>query len=83
MKLWDRLRERRAAKRQERERQAQEDLVAISRGDAHELSSYKRAIRRDYVGGAFPPSVPATCRRAPESGFSVEAERATSQAATC
>jgi len=51
MKLWDRLRERRAAKRQERERQAQEDLVAISRGEAHELSSYKRAIRRDYVGG--------------------------------
>jgi hypothetical protein len=54
MKLWDTLRERRAAKREERERQAQEDLVAISRGEAHELSSYKRAIRRDYVGEGFP-----------------------------
>jgi hypothetical protein len=54
MKLWDTLRERRAAKREERERQAQEDMVAISRGEAHELSSYKRAIRRDYVGEGFP-----------------------------
>jgi hypothetical protein len=54
MKLWDTLRERRAAKREERERQAQEDLVAISRGEAHDLSSYKRAIRRDYVGEGFP-----------------------------
>jgi hypothetical protein len=28
--------------------------MAISRGEAHELSSYKRAIRRDYVGEGFP-----------------------------
>jgi hypothetical protein len=54
MKLWATLRKRRAAKRKERERQDQEDLVAISRGEAHELSSYKRAIRRDYVGEGFP-----------------------------
>jgi hypothetical protein len=38
MKLWDTLRERRAAKREERERQAQDDLVAINRGEAHDLS---------------------------------------------
>ena len=68
MKLWDTLRERHAAKREERERQAQEDLVAISRGEAHELSSYKPAIRRHYVGEGSPPQVPAGCRRALESG---------------
>jgi hypothetical protein len=26
----------------------------MSRGEAHELSSYKRAVRRDYVGEGFP-----------------------------
>ena len=54
MKLWNTLRRRRAAKREESERQAQDDLVALSRGEAHDLSSYKRAMRRDYVGEGFP-----------------------------
>ena len=60
MKLWDTLRERRAAKREKRERQAREDLVAINSGEAYELSSYKRALRRDYVGEGF-PSAGAGC----------------------
>jgi hypothetical protein len=60
MKLWNTLRERRAAKREENERQAQDDLVAISRGEALDLSSYKRAVRRDYVGEGF-PSAGAGC----------------------
>jgi hypothetical protein len=54
MNLWDTLRERRAAKREERVRQAQEDLELISRGEAQDITSYKRAIRRDYVGEGFP-----------------------------
>lgn len=54
MKLWDTLRERHAAKRDEQARQAQEDLVAINSGEAHDLSSHKRAIRCDYVGEGFP-----------------------------
>jgi hypothetical protein len=81
MKLWDTLRKRRAAKREERERQAQEDLVAISLGEAHELSSYKRAIRRDYVGEGFPSAGAGYMPPRAGEGFSVEAERATSEAA--
>jgi hypothetical protein len=54
MKLWKRVRERRAAKREESQRQAQEELVATSGGEAYDLSSYKRALRRDYVGEGFP-----------------------------
>jgi hypothetical protein len=54
MRLWNTLRGRRAAKREERERQAKEDLELISSGEAQDLTSYKRAIRRDYVGEGFP-----------------------------
>jgi hypothetical protein len=54
MKLWNTLRARRAAKREEHERQAKEDLEAISRGEAQDLSSYKRAVQRDSVGEGFP-----------------------------
>jgi hypothetical protein len=60
MKLLNTLRKRRAAKREERERLAQEDLASISRGEAQYLSSYKRALRRDYVGEGF-PSAGAGC----------------------
>jgi hypothetical protein len=54
MRLWNTLRDRRAARREERERQAEEDLELISRGEAQDLTSYKHAIRRDYVGEGFP-----------------------------
>ena len=54
MRLWNTLRERRAARREERERQAEEDLELIIRGEAQDITSYKRAIRRDYVGEGFP-----------------------------
>jgi hypothetical protein len=54
MRLWNTLRERRAARREERERQAEEDLELISSGEAQDLTSYKRAMRRDYVGEGFP-----------------------------
>ena len=54
MKLWNMLRERRAARRKERERQAAEDLELIGSGEAQDLTSYKRAMRRDYVGEGFP-----------------------------
>ena len=54
MRLWNTLRGRRAAKREERERQAKEDLELIRSGEAQDLASYKRAIRRDYVGEGFP-----------------------------
>ena len=54
MRLWNTLRERRAARREERERQAEEDLELIGSGEAQDLTSYQRAIRRDYVGEGFP-----------------------------
>ena len=54
MRLWNTLRGRRAAKREERERQAKEDLKLIRSGEAQDLTSYQRAIRRDYVGEGFP-----------------------------
>lgn len=43
MKLWDRLRERRAARREEHEREAQQDLEAR-----------KRTIRDEYTEEGFP-----------------------------
>jgi hypothetical protein len=52
--LWNTLRERRAARREERERQAEEDLELITNGEAQDLTSYKRAMRRDCVGEGFP-----------------------------
>jgi hypothetical protein len=55
--------------------------VAISLGEAHELSSYKRAIRRDYVGEGFPSAGAGYMPPRAGEGFSVEAERATSEAA--
>jgi hypothetical protein len=54
MNLWNKLRKRRAAKREQSERQAKDDLLALSRGEAVDLSSHKRAMRRDYVGEGFP-----------------------------
>jgi hypothetical protein len=73
MRLWNTLRERRAARRGERKRQAEEDLELISRGEAQDLTSYKRAIRRDYVSGrAFPRQAAGCFPRRPESGLLAE-----------
>jgi hypothetical protein len=41
MKLWDRLRARRAARREEHEREAEEDLEALERGEIDDLGSHK------------------------------------------
>ena len=54
MRLWNTLRQRRAARRKERERQADQDLELIGSGEAQDLTSYKRAMRRNYVGEGFP-----------------------------
>jgi hypothetical protein len=54
MKLWEKLRERRAAKQEERERETDEDLEAPERGDIDDLASHKRKIRDEYVGEGFP-----------------------------
>jgi hypothetical protein len=54
MRLWNMLRKRRAARRKQRERQAEQDLELIGSGEAQDLTSYKRAFRRDYVGEGFP-----------------------------
>lgn len=54
MKLWDKLRGRRAARREEREREADEDLEAVERGELEPLSSHKRTIRDEYTEEGFP-----------------------------
>lgn len=53
MKLWDRLRERRAATRKEHEREAEEDLEALERGEI-DLGSHKRTVRDEYTEEGFP-----------------------------
>jgi hypothetical protein len=54
MKLWDTLRERRAANRKERKRQADEDLEALERGDIEDLKSHKRKVRDGRIDETFP-----------------------------
>ena len=54
MKLWDRLRERRAARRKEYEREAEEDLEALERGEIDDLGSHKRTVRDEYTEEGFP-----------------------------
>jgi hypothetical protein len=54
MKLWDTLRERRAANREERKRQADEDLEALERGDIEDLKSHKRKVRDGRIDETFP-----------------------------
>jgi hypothetical protein len=54
MKLWDRLRTRRAARREEHEREAEEDLEAPERGEIDDLGSHKRTIRDEYPEEKLP-----------------------------
>jgi hypothetical protein len=54
MKLCDRLRERRAARRKEYEREAEEDLEALERGEIDDLGSHKRTVRDEYTEEGFP-----------------------------
>jgi hypothetical protein len=54
MKLWDTLRERRAANREERKREADEDLEALERGDIEDLKSHKRKVRDGRIDETFP-----------------------------
>jgi hypothetical protein len=54
MKLWDKLRERRAANREERKREADEDLEALERGDIEDLKSHKRKVRDGRIDEIFP-----------------------------
>jgi hypothetical protein len=54
MRLWEKLRERRAAKQEEREREADEDLEALARGDIEDLATHKRKIRDEDAGEGFP-----------------------------
>ena len=54
MKLWDKLRARRAASREEHDRQAREDLEAWERGELEEPGSHKRRIRGEYTEEGFP-----------------------------
>jgi len=54
MKLWDRLRARRAAGREEHEREAEEDLEALQRGEIDDPGSHKRSIRDEYTEEGFP-----------------------------
>ena len=61
MKLWDKLRERRAANREERKRKADEDLEALERGDIEDLKSHKRKVRDGRIDGSSRPPAPATC----------------------
>ena len=54
MKLWDKLRERRAANGEERKRKADEDLEALERGDIVDLKSHKRKVRDGRIDEIFP-----------------------------
>jgi hypothetical protein len=54
MKLWDKLRKRRAANREERKREADEDLEALERGDIEDLKSHKRKVRDERIDETFP-----------------------------
>jgi hypothetical protein len=54
MKFWDKLRGRRAARREEHEREAEEDLEALERGEVDDLGSHKRKIRDVYTEEGFP-----------------------------
>ena len=54
MRVWDKLRARRAAKQVERKRHADEDLEALERGDIEELKSHKRKIREGRIDETFP-----------------------------
>jgi hypothetical protein len=54
MKLWDRLRARRAARREEHEREAEEDLEALERGEVDALGSHRHTIRDEYPEEGFP-----------------------------
>lgn len=56
MKLWDNLRKRRAARREEHEREAREDLEALERGEVDDLGPHKRKIRDEYTEEGFPPA---------------------------
>jgi hypothetical protein len=54
MKFWDKLRGRRAARREEHEREAEEDLEALERGELETLGSHERTIRDEYTEEGFP-----------------------------
>jgi hypothetical protein len=54
MKLWDRLRARRAVRREEHEREASEDREALERGEIDDLGSHKRTVRDEYTEEGFP-----------------------------
>jgi hypothetical protein len=54
MKLFVKLRELRAANREERKREADEDLEALERGDIEDLKSHKRKVRDGRIDETFP-----------------------------
>ncbi|HEX3266686.1 MAG TPA: hypothetical protein VHQ98_01730 [Gaiellaceae bacterium] len=54
MRFWDKVWGRRAARREEHEREAKEDLEALERGEADDRGSHKRRIRDEYPEEGFP-----------------------------
>jgi hypothetical protein len=54
MKFWDKLRGRRAARREEHEREAEEEREALERGEFETLGSHKHKIRDEYTEEGFP-----------------------------
>jgi hypothetical protein len=54
MKFWKRHQERRAAKREQRKREADQDLEALVRGEIEDLGSHKREVRDEYIDEGFP-----------------------------
>jgi hypothetical protein len=54
MRLWDKLRERPAANREEHKREADEDLEALERGDIEDLKSHKHKVRDGRIDETFP-----------------------------